>query len=189
MNMRRFLSTVAIAAFAATTLAAEEVQSLLPPFGPDGAPVATNAKDGNKLSGWLPKDWVDNTEWAAVSATYSKLADPPKEGVTAIGIKVTKVDEGQLQLTSWTKPTFKKNVKYAVEGWIRSKESAGLKAGIRQTGEPYEFYAEQALEATPEWKRFSFAFSLTEDKEAFVMFTKQETGAVDLAGVVVREQK
>ena len=93
MSLRTFLATVVTAALGFTALAAEE--SLLPAFGPAGAEFTVNAKDGNKATGWLPKDWVDNTEWAAVSATYSKLNDPPKEGVTAVRIKVEKVDEGQ----------------------------------------------------------------------------------------------
>src|SRR5262245_29968102 len=110
--------TVALSCTAPTALGAE--QSLLPAFGTTGADFTIKAKDNNQTKGGLAKDWVDNTEWAAVSATYSKLADGPKEGVTAVRIKVEKVDEGQLQLTSWTKPVFKKGVKYVITGWIRS---------------------------------------------------------------------
>ena len=171
------------------TLSFADDQGLLPVFGSAGAEFTVKAKDGNATKGWLPKDWVDNSEWAPVSATYTKLNDPPKEGVTAVRIKVEKVDEGQLQLTSWTKPVFKKGVKYVITGWIRSAESAGIKIGVRQVGEPYEFYAEQDLTAVSEWKPFTFDFSFTEDREAFVMFTKQETGTVDLAGIAVREKK
>ena len=178
-----------ILAATAGAAVADDVKSLLPVFGPEGAEFTTNAKDGNKTGGWLPKDWVDNTEWAAVSATYTKLSDPPKEGLTAVNIKVTKADEGQLQLTSWTKPKFKKDVKYVIEGWIRSKESSGIKAGVRQPGEPYEFYAEQDLSATAEWKQFKFEFSVSDDKDAFVMFTKGDTGSVDLAGLSIHEAK
>ena len=181
-----FLSFLLVAG---ASFAAAQSPSLLPPFAAEGAEFTVTAKDGNKTKGWLPKSWVDNSEWAAVSATYTKLDDPPKSGVTAVRIKVEKVDEGQLQLTSFTKPPFKKDVKYVVSGWIRSPESAGIKVGVRQPGEPYEFYAEQELSATREWKPFTFDFSFSEDKEAFVMFTKQETGTVDLADIAVREKK
>ena len=189
MNIRLSNIVAVLALMSSAVLFAAETPSLLPAFGPDGAEFTVKAKDGHQTKGWLPKDWVDNTEWAAVSATYSKLADPPKGGGTAIRIAVEKVDEGQLQLTSWTKPVFKKNAKYVVSGWIRSAENAGIKVGVRQPGEPYEFYAEQDLFATKEWKPFAFDFSLQEDKEAFVMFIKQETGTVDLAGLAVRETK
>ena len=174
---------------AVALFAADDPPSLLPAFGPEGAEFTIKAKDDNQTKGWLPKGWVDNTEWAAVSATYSKLADAPKGGGTAIRIKVEKVDEGQLQLTSWTKPIFKKDAKYVVSGWIRSAENGGIKVAVRQPGEPYEFYAEQDLFATKEWKPFAFDFALQEDKESFVMFIKQETGIVDLAGLAVREKK
>ena len=189
MNLKQFVPAIVIVAIASVSIAVEEAKSLLPAFGPDGTQITTNTKDGNKVTGWVPKDWVDNSEWAPVSATYSKLTDPPKEGVTAIRIKVEKVSDGQLQFTSWTKPTFKKGVKYVIEGWIRSASSEGIKVGIRQPGEPYEFFAEQSLNGTAEWKPFTFEFTFTEDKEAFVMFIKPEAGTVDLAGLVVREKK
>ena len=187
MNARPLLVTVATLTLSFTAFAADE--SLLPAFGAAGTEFTVKAKNDNTTKGWLPKDWVDNSEWAAVSATYAKLPDGPKEGVVAVRIKVEKVDEGQLQLTSWTIPKFKKGVKYTITGWIRSAEGSGIKAGVRQTGEPYEFYAEQDLTADKEWKPFTFDFSLTEDKEAFVMFTKADPGTVDLAGLVVSEKK
>jgi len=189
MNVPTFLPFAAIAAIAFNLSAADDATSLLPAFGPTGAEFSINAKDGNKTKGWLPKDWVDNTEWAAVSATYTKLNDPPKGAQAAVRIKVEKVDEGQLQLTSWTKPVFKKGVKYVVTGWIRSADNSGVKVGIRQPGEPYEFYAEQDISGTADWKPFTFDFSLAEDKEAFVMFIKQETGTVDLAGLTIQAKK
>jgi hypothetical protein len=187
MNAKTLLVTAVTLTLTFAAFAAEE--SLLPAFGTDGAEFTVKAKDNHQTKGWLPKDWVDNTEWAAVSATYAKLPDGPKEGVTAVRIKVEKVDEGQLQLTSWTKPVFKKGVKYVISGWIRSAESSGLKVGVRQPGEPYEFYAEQDLSADKEWKPFTFDFTFSEDKDGFVMFTKQDTGTVDLAGLVVSEKK
>lgn len=189
MIFRISILAVVLIVSAVASFAAEQTASLLPAFGPEGAAFTISAKAGNKTTGWLPKGWVDNSEWAAVSATYTKLDDPPKEGMAAVRIKVEKVDEGQLQLTSWTKPTFKKNVKYVVTGWIRSPNNTGVKIGVRQTGEPYEFYAEEDLSASSEWKPFTVDFSLTEDKEAFVMFVKQESGTIDLAGIAVREKK
>jgi len=183
------LTAVAVAlAFTALTASAAD-ESLLPAFGSTGADFTIKAKDNNQTKGWLPKDWVDNSEWAAVSATYAKLTDGPKEGVAAVRIKVEKVEEGQLQLTTWTIPKFKKGAKYTVTGWIRSAEGSGIKVGIRQPGEPYEFYAEQDLTADKEWKPFTFEFSFTEDKDGFVMFTKADAGTVDLAGLVVSEKK
>ncbi len=186
MKLKLFAFT--IATIASACLAAGETKSLLPAFGPDGTEITTNCKDGNKTTGWVPKGWVDNSEWAPVSATYSKLSDPPKEGVTAIRIKVDKVSDGQLQFTSWVKPKFKKDMKYVVEGSIRGKD-ASINIVIRQPEAPYESFANQTIEGAAEWKPFTFEFSFTEDKEAFVMFFKPETGAVDLAGIVVREKK
>ena len=191
MKITWFRLTVFAALLAgAVTVSAQETKSLIPAFGTEGKEWDNKAKDGNKIKGWLPTDWVDNSEWAAITINYSKLSDPPKAGVGAVRIQVAKVDEGQMQLTSWAgKLTFKKSVKYVVEGWVRSKDMAALKVGVRQQGDPYEFYAEQDLSTTPEWKRFTFNVSFESDKEGVVMFTKPEAGTVDLAGVVVREKK
>ena len=172
------------------TVSAQETKSLIPAFGAEGKDFDTKAKDGHKIKGWLPKDWVDNSEWAAITINYSKLTDPPKEGVGAVRIQIVKVDEGQMQLTTWEgKMVFKKGVKYVVEGWVRSKDKADFKVGIRQQGDPYEFYSEQSLSTTPEWKRFTFNVAFDTDKAGVVMFTKPEAGTVDLAGVTVNEKK
>ncbi len=174
---------------AAMTVSAVETKSLVPAFGTAGKEHTLKAKDGHKITGWLPNDWVDNSEWAAVTINYTKLTDAPAEGVGAVRIQVVKADDGQMQLTSWAgKLKCKAGVKYVVEGWVRSKDAAGLKVGIRQQGDPYEFYAEQDLDTTPQWKRFTFNFSFTDEKEGVVMFTKPEVGTVDLAGVVVTEK-
>lgn len=195
MSVKSWAGVVAAAMVAAamswaatsTVRAADDAASLLPTFGAEGAEVNSKGKEDHKVTGWLPKGWVDNSEWAQVNATYTKLSDGPKPDMTAVRVNVTAVDDGQLQMTSWTRPTFKKGVKYAIEGWIRSKEGSGIQAGVRQPGEPYEFYAQQDLTATDEWKPFTFEFTLDEDRPAFVMFVKQDTGTVDLAGIVVRE--
>jgi hypothetical protein len=81
---------------------ADVPKSLLPAFGEEGKEFSTKAKDGNVVHGWLPTDWTDNSEWAPVSATYTKLTDSPDKAAGAVRIKVEKVEEGgQLQLTTY----------------------------------------------------------------------------------------
>jgi len=104
----------------------------LPAFGPEGTEITTNCKDATKSTGWVPKGWVDNSEWAPVAATYSKLSDPPKGRRDGDPHQGHKVSDGQLQFTSWTTPQFKKGVKYVVEGlrarqWTRASKSSSAK--------------------------------------------------------------
>lgn len=169
---------------------ADAPASLLPAFGNEGAEFTTKAKDGHVTKGWLPTDWKDNSEWAPVSATYTKLTDTPDKAVGAVRIKVEKVDEGGLlQLTTYTgNQKYKKGTHYLVSGWVRSAERTSVNVGARQTKEPYEFYHEQELATGAEWKRFEFAFTPTMDFEALLMFVVREAGTVDLAGVVVQEK-
>lgn len=169
-------------------LAQEKPASLLPAFSDAGREFTAKAQGGKAIKGWLPNGWDDNSEWATLAATYTKLKDGPKEGVTAVRIELKDLGEGQLQLTSYSgKRVFKKGVKYTVEGWLRG--SADFKIGVRQPTDPYEFYVEQELSGGREWKPFKFEFTLDLDKEAFVMFVMPGNGAIDLAGVVVREAK
>ncbi len=171
-----------------TAIAQDKPASLLPAFGAEGREFTAKAQGGKVIKGWLPTGWDDNSDWATLAVTYSKLKDGPKEGVTAVRVEVKDLGEGQLQLTSYSgKRVFKKGVKYAIEGSLRG--SAEFKVGVRQPGDPYEFYVEQELTGGKEWKPFKFEFTFDADKEAFIMFVMPGNGAIDIAGVVVREVK
>jgi hypothetical protein len=169
---------------------AEAPTSLLPAFGTEGADFTIKAKDGHVVHGWLPKEWTDNTEWAPVSATYTKLSDSPDKAAGAVRIKIEKVDEGgQLQLTTYGgNQKYRKGARYFVTGWVRSPDRLSMNVGVRQLNEPYEFYHERELATGPEWTRFEFAFTPAMDFNAFLMFVVREVGTVDLAGVVVAEK-
>ena len=171
-----------------TAFAQEKSASLLPAFGGEGREFTAKAQGGKAIKGWLPTGWEDNSNWAALTATYTKLKDGPKEGVTAVRIELKELGDGQLQLTSFAgKRVFKKGVKHAVEGWLRG--SGEFKVGVRQPGDPYEFYAEHELSAGKEWKPFTFEFALDADHEGIIMFVMPANGSVDVAGVVVKELK
>ncbi len=173
-----------------TSALAQAPKSLLPAFGNDGAEFTTKAQGSHVTKGWLPTEWKDNSEWAPVSATYTKLADSPDKAVGAVRIKVEKVDEGgQLQLTTYGgNQKYKQGTRYVATGWVRSPDRLSVNVGTRQMAEPYEFYHEQELTTGAEWTKFEFAFTPTMDFSAFLMFVVREVGTVDLAGVVVEEK-
>jgi len=189
-SIRRLLPAALLFCALGLPLMAQAPKSLLPAFGTEGAEFTTKAKDGHIVKGWLPTDWKDNTEWAPVSATYTKLADSPDKAAGAVRIKIEKVDEGgQLQLTTYGgNQKYKMGTRYVVSGWVRSADRLSVNVGTRQIGEPYEFYHEQELATGAEWKRFEFAFTPKMDFTAFLMFVVRETGTVDLAGVTVEEK-
>lgn len=169
---------------------ADVPKSLLPAFGEEGKEFTVKAKDGNTVKGWLPTDWTDNSDWAPVTATYTKLTDSPDKAAGAVQIKVEKVEEGgQLQLTTYQgNQKYKKGTKYVVSGWVRSAAQTGIHVGLRQQAEPYEYYHEDELSTGANWKRFEFAFTPSTDIQAFLMFVVRDTGSVDLAGVAVEEK-
>ncbi len=185
---KNILAAVLLCGVSAAAMA-QAPKSLLPAFGNEGAEFTSKAQGSHVTKGWLPTDWKDNTEWAQVTATYAKLADSPDKAAGAVRIKVEKVEDGQLQLTTFQgNQKYKKGVRYLVTGWVRSADKLGIKVGVRQKAEPYEFYHEEELTTGTEWKRFEFEFIPAMDFEAFLMFVVRETGTVDLAGVVVAEK-
>jgi hypothetical protein len=173
----------------AASASAQAPKSVLPAFGNDGAEFTIKAKDGHSTHGWLPKDWVDNSEWAAVDASYTKLMDSPDKSAGAVRIKVEKIDDGQVQLTTYGgTQKYQKGVHYVVSGWVRSPDQTVVKVGVRQINDPYEMYHEQDLNPGAVWKPFEFDFTPTTDLQAFVMFIVQNVGTVDLAGIIVVEK-
>ena len=50
---------------------------------------------GKMIKGWLPTGWDDNSDWATLAVTYTKLKDGPKEGVTAVRIEVKDLNSGR----------------------------------------------------------------------------------------------
>ncbi|PAW79707.1 MAG: hypothetical protein B9S33_18950 [Pedosphaera sp. Tous-C6FEB] len=184
--LRTLLPTLLLAV--ATALGQDKPTSLLPAFGSEGREFTVKAQGGKAIKGWLPTGWDDNSNWADLTAIYTKLKDGPKEGVTAVRIELKDLGDGQLQLTSFSgKRVYKKGVKHAVEGWVRG--SGEFKVGVRQPGDPYEFYVEHELTAGKEWKPFKFEFALDADREGFIMFVMPANGSVDVAGIVVKELK
>jgi hypothetical protein len=191
LPLRSFSALLSAAAIlCAHAVAADAPKSLLPVFSTGGADFTTKAANGHIVHGWLPAKWTDNTEWAPVSASYTKLTDGPDKAVGAVRIKVEKIDEGgQLQLTSYDGiQKYKKGTTYIARGWIRSADGLGVNVGTRQIDEPYETYHEKDLTTGPEWKRFEFAFTPEKDFSAFLMFFVRQTGTVDLAGMTLEEK-
>ena len=180
-----------IAALFATSLAAkaEPQKSLLPAFGPEGTEVTVKAKGGHVVHGWLPKDWDDNTEWAPVTATYSKLDESPGKTGVALRIKLEKMDDGVLQLTSYAgTQTYQPGRIYRISGWVRSADHAEISVGARQIEDPYEMYHQQDLAADSTWKQFEFEFTPKKSVKAIIMFTLKNVSTVDLAGIVLTDE-
>jgi hypothetical protein len=170
-------------------LRAEAPKSLLPAFANEGVEFTNKAQNNHVVKGWLPNEWTDNTEWAQVSATYTKLTDAPDKALGAVRIKVEKIDDGQLQLTTYKGiQKYKKGVRYVAAAWLRSADQTPVKVGVRQKGEPYEFYHEEDLTPGAEWKRFEFSFKPAMEVDAFLMFIVNQVGTVDVAGVTLEEK-
>lgn len=172
------------------SLHAEPPRSRVPVFGKEGWEFTKKAKSSHEIHGWLPQGWLDNSSWAALSASYTRLTDSPDAEVAAVRINLESLDNGQLQLTTWQgEDEYSKGKSYLVTGWIRSPNQSGIKVGAREQDEPHAFYAQGDLPTTVEWERFEFVFTPEMDCDAWIMFVMTKPGTVDLAGVVVTEKE
>jgi hypothetical protein len=189
VSLRRWTFPAVFLAVALPQLLTAAETDLLPAFGPEGHDFTTKAQSNHVVHGWLPTAWDDNTEWAPITATYSKLDDSPDPAATAVRINLEKMDDGQLQLTSYSgERTYEHGKSYRVSGWVRSVNQTAITIGARQGGDPYEMYFEQDFPTEGTWKPFAFDFAPTKDIKAIIMFEVKNVGVVDLAGVTVTDQ-
>jgi hypothetical protein len=84
------LAAVLLGGLAMSVRAEAPKKSLLPAFGNEGAEFTIKGQSGHETKGWLPTDWKDNSEWAAVDATYTKLTDSPDKDAGAVGSRSPK---------------------------------------------------------------------------------------------------
>jgi hypothetical protein len=189
-GLRNVLLAVLLASGLGGALRGEPAASKLPVFSTAGYQFNRASKDDHLVKGWLPKNWVDNSKWAAVNATYTKLEDPPEKGVGAVRIEAKNVDSGQLQLTTFEgNNQYFKGTKYTVTGWVRGTMNTTVKVGFRDEGEPKGFFEEMFLTGTEAWRPFELVFVPEKDCDALVMVVMREPGSIDLAGLVVTEKK
>jgi hypothetical protein len=189
-GLRNLLLSALVAGGLGVTLHAEPAASRLPVFGTAGYQFNRASKDDHIVKGWLPKSWVDNSKWAAVNATYTKLEDPPEKGLGAVRIEAKNIDSGQLQLTSFEgENKYFKGTKYVVTGWIRGTTNTTIKVGFRDEAEPKGFFEEIHLTGAAAWRPFELLFTPDKDCDALLMIVMREPGSVDVAGVTVSEKK
>jgi hypothetical protein len=168
---------------------AEQLESLLPPFAGKGYDFKKESKDDHHISGWLPVKWCDNSKWAAVNATFTKLGDSPDKDQAAVRIEVKNVDDGQLQLTCFEgNSEYKKGATYIVSGWARSERFTRFLVGAREEDDPHDFYKQIEVPTGAQWKKFQFEWTPEMDCTAWMMFVIKEAGTVDVAGITVTEK-
>ncbi|HEY3899996.1 MAG TPA: hypothetical protein VGM54_15415 [Chthoniobacter sp.] len=168
---------------------AEQLESLLPPFAGKGYDFKKESKDDHHISGWLPVKWCDNSKWAAVNATFTKLDDSPDKDQAAVRIEVKNVDDGQLQLTSFEgNSEYKKGATYLVTGWVRSERFTQLLVGAREEDDPHDFYKQIEVPTGARWSKFKLEWTPEMDCVAWIMFVIKAPGTVDVAGITVTEK-
>ncbi|MBI5773259.1 MAG: PD40 domain-containing protein [Verrucomicrobia bacterium] len=154
-------------------------------FGAAGAEFTAVNKDGQTSKGWLPRGWSDANAASPISVTYEKLTDAPQSDVAAVRMTASSTARGQAALRG---PRFiaRHNVRYTIEGWVRSAGRADLGVSARQFIEPFQKFQDQNVRTTADWKAFKVQFTPTQDFAADLVLSISTGGAVDIAGVTIR---
>jgi hypothetical protein len=170
----------------AFTASAEPATGLVPAFGSEGREFKQKAQPGHDIHGWLPKGWEDNSSWAKVSATYTKLDDSPEKDATAVRIEFTKRDAHHVQFRPQKGPlTFTKGTTYRVSGWARSAEPSKINVGFRDADAAGGYFDQDDIYTGKKWARFSFDWTPEQDCKGWLLIVVQDPGTFDVAGITL----
>jgi hypothetical protein len=132
-------------------------QKLLVNMPGEMIPVKINSSASKgRVSGDLPKNWRENSDWAKAWAVYKVVKN--KNG-DYLQVKVTKVQNGYCQFDRMIKPTPKAG-NYRLSFMARLKGRAGISAGIRLRGKPYSWLNKFKIIPSQQWQSFEFNFVL-----------------------------
>jgi len=184
--VRRLISAAVLCAMSAITASAEPATSLVAAFGSEGREFTQKAQPGHDIHGWLPKGWEDNSSWAKVSATYTKLNDSPEKDAAAVRIEFTKRDSHHVQFRPQKGPLpFKKGATYRVTGWARSAEPAKINVGFHDADATAGYFDQEDIATGSQWARFSFDWTPDQDCKGWLLIVVQDPGTVDVAGIAL----
>ena len=148
-----------------------------------------------QLSPWRLNNWwkLSRTEKdGSVRVLRNKaeiklLKSSACSGRQCLRLSVTEFLEGNINLLQMVKIASGESLQLSFS--LRGEANmAPLKIQLRQMKAPYRKYFTAEVEATPEWKRFSFNFTLPQNVtgEIALLFQVRETGSFDLDDVVLK---
>jgi len=170
---------------------------IIPPFSAQGNELQHTNQAGVVSRGWLPQGWQDARLASALGGTYTRLADPPQPGLTAVRVRVERAAQGPaapLQIRWQSRLQFAGATPHTLRGWMRSPDGTAFDAGVRQWKAPFQFHARQTFNAAAEWAPFALKFQLPadfqpeEDHLPIVLLILRQPGTLDLAGVTLVEE-
>lgn len=131
-------------------------------FEGDWQDIDIAAKDGGRIQGQIPAGWRDNSNWAAVSATYSCDRQMPNSGDACLKVTAAQVNSGNVQLAAQTLTLTEPGV-YRVSIHLRSERAGALRLQLRQEAAPYAAYGGMLVMPTREWAKYDFIADVPAD--------------------------
>jgi hypothetical protein len=157
-----------ITALTSMTLFAAENLLSNASFETDWQDLDLASKDGGRIHGQMPDGWFDNSNWAAVSAHYSRDEQRPNSGEACMKVSATQVNSGNLQLVSGPY-TFNEAGIYRLSVYLRSEGHAALTLQLRQYSAPYRGYGSVLAMPTAEWTKYECIADVAADVPVIFM--------------------
>lgn len=149
-------------------------------FGASPQPVIVDDATGrDHASGELDPPWMDNSGWADVRIDY---AAEREEGRRFTRLHLEEINRGWAQMMH-PLPDLAEGV-YTLTVTARNPASIPVTVGVRQRGEPYEFFWREPLPASGGFETHRFAFGLEGSRPAVGLYVLlHDEGVLDLASI------
>jgi hypothetical protein len=125
------------------------------PQRPKEVPIAP--KPEARVTGVLPEGWIDDSGWCPAEAEYS-FGD--EQGTRFLQAKVTRLDEGRVQLAVYPIPDAPGDRIYRLSITCRNRTGVAVGLGLRRRDRPWTFYWSRQEKFSPNWETRNWEFRL-----------------------------
>jgi hypothetical protein len=122
----------------------------------------------NKINGDVALNWIDNSDWADVTVTYSQDNNHPHSGSAAQMVNVQSVVSGAVQLVQPVVVIPKLN--YTMTAWLRGQPGATVNVVIRNANSPYNSYGQAQVTLTSNWQQVTVKGKVQDNGQVYLMF-------------------
>jgi uncharacterized protein (TIGR03437 family) len=131
----------------------------------------------NGISGMAAVNWYDNSSWANPTVTYSEDTSNPHGGTSSQKVEVTSPGTASGAAVQFVQAvTVAPERAYTFSAWVRGTPGMELHLILRQAGQPYAYYAAQAVNLTSEWRQVTATGTVHDTGEVLLMFHTNSAG-------------
>ena len=184
MKTTAWSQAAALLAYAAAVTVAAGTENIIDMnFNSAPKPELAPAGENNpRVTGLLPKNWMDDTAWAQVWINYSVGEE---QGFKFLRMNVERVVDGRPQLARYPVPDITEERTFRLTMTLRNLTGAPITFGLRMRSSPYTFYWSRSEQFSRDWQTESFEFRMAPNSQSMGLWINPAagTGIVDIAAI------